>query len=460
MEGSRLAVLFSNLDKKERSEVTRAVHTPYFNVREDVAALWQLLCKQQALPTKEAVFAAIYPNLPYDAQKVRALMSWLLDLVERVLAIRAFEQAAIPPKLYLLRAFRQKGLTQHFREIAKEIGEKQRDIGQQDSAFYQQSYEMEWLNYELSSINRATELNLQVISDTLDIGFMVEKLRQSCFLLAHQAVFKKDYDTGLLSLLLSHIAAKEELLAIPAIRTYYYCYFALKEPTQTAHFEVFSAAILEFHSLFSESDIRDLYLAAVNYCIKKHNGGEQDYARRGLELYKKGLSEGFLLENNTLSRFAFHNIVAWALLFEEYEWAEGFIAEYRNRLERTYRDSMFSFCSAKLEYSRRNYEAAMLLLQRAEYRDTLLALAAKTILMKIYYELDEFDALDAHLSSMRAYLKRKRVLGYHKTNYQNIINYTQKLTTIFNNSQKISALREAIFAEAILTEKEWLLAQL
>jgi hypothetical protein len=112
-----------------------------------------------------------------------------------------------------------------------------------------------------------------------------------------------------------------------------------------------------------------------------------------------------------------------------------------------------------LEYSRRNYEAAMLLLQKAEYRDILLGLAAKTILMKIYYELDEWETLEAHLSSMKAYLIRKRVMGYHKTNYQNIIKYTKKLMLREGNTA-VATLREAIEKEDILTEKEWLLAQL
>jgi hypothetical protein len=289
-------------------------------------------------------------------------------------------------------------------------------------------------------------------------------LIQDCLLLSHQAVYKKDYDTGLLDSILHYLSEKTELLTIPAIRIYYYCFLALKEPTQVAHFELFRKGILEFAQLFEAADIRDLYLMATNYCIKKHNDGDENFARQGLELYKKALSEGFLLENNILSRFTYRNIVTWGLLFKEFDWTEDFIQNYRNRLERSYRDSMFSFCSARLEYSRKNYKAAMLLLQKAEYRDTLLALAAKTILMKIYYELDEFEALDAQLSSMRAYLKRNRVLGYHKTNYLNIINYTKKIsesvTLNIGKSAARQALREAIEKENILTEKEWLLAQL
>jgi hypothetical protein len=293
--------------------------------------------------------------------------------------------------------------------------------------------------------------------------------------LSHQAVYRKEYDAGLLEAVLQRIEAKPELLEQhAALRIYYYCYWSLKNSIQVAHFEQFRNDLLSQYLIFSESDIRDLYLMAINYCIKKNNSGEVDFARQGLELYKTALEQGFLLENNILSRFTYHNIVAWALLQKEYDWTEQFINGYKNRLERTYRDSMFSFCTAKLAYSRKQYEVVLELLQKAEYRDTLLALAAKTILMKIYYETDEFDALDAHLASMRTYLSRKRVMGYHKTNYLNIINYTKKISEnaginvginagrVQNPASVISrnALREAIEKENILTEKEWLLAQL
>jgi hypothetical protein len=63
-------------------------------------------------------------------------------------------------------------------------------------------------------------------------------------------------------------------------------------------------------------------------------------------------------------------------------------------------------------------------------------------------------------------------MGYHKTNYLNIINYTKKISenaTLNANAGRVqnpasvisrNALREAIEKENILTEKEWLLAQL
>lgn len=460
MKDSRLAELFLQLSKKECLEIEKALESPFFNQRKELITLWHLLSQTKEIPSKETVFKALFPTEKYDAQKIYFLMSWLHGLIERVLFILQIEEKEINKNLVLSELYRKKDLTKHFQHSLSDAKHKQQKIGKQDAVCFRENYEMELQQYEYSKHNRTVAQNLQNLHNALDYSYMIEKLQHACIAISHQTVYQTEYNTGLLPYIIQYIEKHEETLDVPTLKIYYYCYLSLTKPSEKAHFEAFKGLIVTYFNLFRTNDIRDLYLLAINYCIKKHNAGDESFAHIGLELYKKALIEGFLLENNTISRFAYRNIVAWALLFEEFAWTENFINDYKNRLERTYRDSMYSFCLSKLEYSRKNYQAAMLLLQRAEYRDILLALAAKTILMKIYYELDEYDVLEAHLSSMRAYIKRKRVLGYHKTNYLNIINFTQKLMLAENNKQKINDLREAIEKAEVLTEKEWLLDQL
>ena len=85
----------------------------------------------------------------------------------------------------------------------------------------------------------------------------------------------------------------------------------------------------------------------------------------------------------------------------------------------------------------------------------------KTLLLKIYYELDEFDLLQAHLDAMQNYILRKKVIGYHKTNYLNTIRYTKRLLSLnYYDKVSIKKLRKKLDEEEILTEKRWMLSQL
>jgi hypothetical protein len=174
-----------------------------------------------------------------------------------------------------------------------------------------------------------------------------------------------------------------------------------------------------------------------------------------------GLKEEYLLQNGQISRYSYYNCLAMALQSGEFEWARNFLYEYKDRINDKHRESAFSFGLTRLEYEEGNYDEALLLLQKADYRDLLLSLMAKTLQLKIYFETEEWDLLYAHLDAMQSFLNRKKVMGYHKTNFRNIVLYTRRILRL-RPSDKVSRsqLCKDIEAEEILTEQEWLLKQL
>jgi tetratricopeptide (TPR) repeat protein len=214
-------------------------------------------------------------------------------------------------------------------------------------------------------------------------------------------------------------------------------------------------------TLFPQSECRDLLLLSINYCIRNLNQGKTQYSHEGLELYKLALDQGFLFEKGEISRFTFRNAVAMGLKIGAFDWVENFILNTQNKLPKLHRDSMVSFNLARLAYEKKDYPQALEHLQKADYQDILLALAAKTLSLKIYYETQELRLLDAAIDSFKIFLRRKKVLAYHRENYQNFLKFLERLIAVnFSNMAKKNALRAAIFAEETLTEKEWFLSKL
>ncbi len=228
----------------------------------------------------------------------------------------------------------------------------------------------------------------------------------------------------------------------------------LRDSAEETHFIRFKALLLHYSGHFSYDELHGLYILALNYCVRRINAGAVRFSGEALELYKEGLEKGYLLEDGVLSRFTYHNVVAAGLQSGDLDWVRYFIHDYKNKLEKRYRESSFSFNLARLEYAQRNYGHVLELLQKANYRDPLLNLAAKSLLLKTYHDLGEFDLLQSHLDAMRNYIHRKRVIGYHRTNYLNMIRYTEKLMRLNAWDRKaVDALRDAVQAEEILTEK-------
>lgn len=466
MEKSRLIQILRTFSKKEVRDLRKWLQSPSHNQRDDVLALCESLVENDRLEKddaldKEEVFSSVYPGMPYDDAQMRQVMHFLLKAVEEFLIYEEWNEDPVKARITLARVYRRRQLGKLFQrtiDSAKEFQEKQ---PLRNLSFLENTYllEQEQYNY-LSGLKRTVPLNLQEVSDALDINFISTKLRQACLMLAHQTVFKVEYKIGLLGKVLDFVE-QEGHLDIPAIAIYYYSYKALKERDSEPHFQQLKQVLHQYEDMFPESEIRDIYLLAINYCIGRMNAGVKQYVRETFDLYKRGLEKKILLQDGYVSRFTFRNVVTNGTLLEEFEWTEHFINDFQQYLEEQYRESIVHYSMAKLYFEKKDYDRAMPLLHQVEYDDILMTLNARTMLMKMYYELDEFNALDSLLESMRMYMRRKKVIGYHKANFRNIIHLTKKLANINPyESKQTQQLQAEIESANPLTEKKWLLAQL
>jgi hypothetical protein len=225
-----------------------------------------------------------------------------------------------------------------------------------------------------------------------------------------------------------------------------------------AHFSSLKALLQEKAALFSVAETHDLFLMAINFCIRKINQQEEPYFREILDLYKTGLRHGALLEDGVLSRWTYNNITSAGLRLHEFEWVWTFLHEYLPLVAEEYRAGASHFNLARYHYEKSELREAMQHLLKIEYDDVLQNLTAKTMLSKIYYRLDEFDALENQLDSIQIYIRRKKVLGYHRDNYLAFVKFTRKLLAInMNNAAERTKLQEEIAAAPVLIERAWLL---
>jgi hypothetical protein len=339
-----------------------------------------------------------------------------------------------------------------------------------DFDYYEMTFKVEQEEYLFAGDSqRNAPRNLQELSDMLDVQYIAAKLKQSCLLMAHQTVYKIGYNTGLLDKTLEYVEERPALLEHRAIALYFYYYKAVTtaDLQADAYFEKYKNALLDSEKMFHDNEMRDLHIFAINYCTKKVNLqqlGFEEYFKTMLLLYKAGLKQGFWLEDGQLNPFIFKNIVSVALWLKEFEWTSNFINSYQTYLNIAHRNTYINFALSKLRFEEKAYDEALVLLQKVEYSDIFLNLNTKVMLMKIYYELDEYDVLESFLASFRTFINRKKQSGelqtYHQENYLNIIRFAQKLLTFnpFDKAEK-KRLKEEITGTKLLTEREWLLEQ-
>jgi hypothetical protein len=303
-------------------------------------------------------------------------------------------------------------------------------------------------------------LRLQKISNSLTDAYATELLRQACVMLSHKNVSQTIYKQVFLEAILEKIESKVYKCP-PSVSVYFHAYKALTDSTQLVDFQNLKRTIIHNNALFPVSETRDLYLLAINFCIKKLNSGERNYEIEALDLYKNGLENGAILENKQLSPYTYKNVMMLALKQGEYAWTEQFLLKFKKHLPEKERENLFKYNLALFHFRQKNYPQAMILLQEVTLKEVLFNLDARRVLMCIYYELGELTALDSLLESFNIFLHRQKDIGYHKNSYQNLIKFVKKLLVMdLKNPVLKTQLRKEIDETKELTERDWLLAQL
>jgi len=464
MEKSRLVRLLRSFSPAELRGLRRFAQSSLAGQRPEVGALLDLLIKPlregRPMPDKKTAFEGIFQLKTYDDHRVRLAMSGLYKLAGQFLAVRDLLDDVPAGQLRLAQVLRHRRLPEAARAAYGESSAAQARRPWRNADFYEEYYRcsLERHRFELDAPT-PEQLDLQTLSRALDQAFLARKLWQSCFMLAHQTAANTAYDFGLLEAALA-FAEGSDALATPAVAVYYHCYRALTQPGEETYFRAFKTQLLTHGDLFPMEERRDLFVLAINFCIRQYNAGNPLYLAEQFELYREGLAKKYFLTDGSLSRYTYLNAATSGLTMHELDWVEQFIHEYREALPAAHRESLFSFNLARLEYHRRSLGHALQLLQKADYKDLLLSLAAKMLQLKIFYELTEFDLLESHLQAFGTFIRRKKALGYHRENYLNTLHFTKKLleTNRFDKVER-AALRTEIEATKALAEREWLLRQ-
>jgi hypothetical protein len=467
MQNSRLLELFTALSKTEQRELGKFVRSPVFNQRADVEQLYDYLYANypfhnQQVIRRETVFGALFPGEAFDAAKMDYTMSFLFTAIKNYLVFKEQEADTTNEHIQLVKALRKRNLGRLFE---KEYNVAAKMLGNQpfrDADFHFHNYR---LHHERLSFDKQESRNLTAVfqdfSNELTAFFVAKKLWQACSAVLHKTVWQADMlEEDILEAILRHVERKD-YSRTPAVNLYYHCYKALTADDSLPWFESLRELIRMNYTHFPAHEVVDLYLVAINYCIRRFNNGERVFLEQAFKLYREGLELGAFLENNLLSRFTYNNVVMAGLLLKEFDWVERFLHEYKGFIETKHRESTFHYNLAIFYYQKPDYDKAMELLQKADFDDLMHNLSARRMLLKIYFEKDEREALNSLIISFKIFIYRHKELGgNHRDSYLNLIKFVRRLLSLDRyDKAAVAALKRELEATEPVAEKVWLLSQ-
>lgn len=465
MYKSKLISIFQTLTKQELRQLKKWVQSPIHNEHKDVQKLFEFLFTRYAfnekILRKERAWKYIYSTKNYKDLRMRHLMSFSLDVLENFVKYKGEKSAIFNQEKVLAKQYFEKKLLKPANQTVKRAEKHLEHYLPQDETYHYHQYELEVLKFDLRGTqNRTRATNIVEITNHASLFFMITTLRYAYIALSHQSLQKTKYNIPLLDSVLKEIE-QEEYHSYPILMIYYHGYQTLKDPTNETHFQELKTYLNTKGNVLGIREQHAVLLMTLNYAIKRLNTGEETYVREAFELYQKGLEEGVLIEGDQMSHFAYKNIVSLGIILKEYNWLDRFIPTYALKLEPSSQENYQHYSLARLTFARGKFEAAMELLVQAEYDDIMLNIGAKVMLLKLYYQQEYWDALDAFLESFRVFLNRKKELSYHKEHYTNLIALVKKVLSVpTNNKRSIIKLEEEIKTIHPLAERTWLLEQI
>ncbi len=328
-----------------------------------------------------------------------------------------------------------------------------------DDKFYFQEYLLEDIadkHFQSKELRQYDE-HLEKASAAFDRFYYAQKLKYLVAKLGWEKIISKPFERPMMEEVQA-IIKNYDLLEIPQIKVYYQLLLMLTQKDSEPYYEELKNNLANYSKLFPKKELTNLYSFISNYCAEKIRKGDKKYTRELMDVYIKGLEDGFFLDDGMVSPWLFKNMVKLGLGLKNYGWTAEFIADYSERLPEEKRKDAYYFNMADMFYAQKKYDEAIFYLNQVEFSDVHYSLGAKELLLRIYYTIGETEAFLSLVFSFRIYLKRNKLVTTEtKTAYDNFIRCVHQLHK--NDKKKIEVIEEKINNTKLLIARNWLLQQ-
>lgn len=474
MHNHKLIPVLKSFSRREMTRFLEFALSPYFNKHEGVRALVAYLSSvypdfDERHCRRELIFQAVFPGEAHGQPRLALLFTYTYRLLGQFLCAEQLEQEPPARDLLLLRGLRGRQLYQHYEKALEGARSRALEPPYRDSNWhyhqYQLAAEADYF-YTLTS-ERRTDNSLEQKQEALDCFYLAEKLRDACEMEVRSRILKLGRAPSGLSRAVEEARRQiEEKLGEPAIAMYYRLYRMISEGAPASYFEA-RRALEECQPYLPAPELKAIYNYLQNYCIQQINKGDAPFLEEIFRLYQAQLGHGLLLEGGQLSEWHYKNIVTTGLRLHELPWVRGFIEGFREKLPPEVRDNAYRFNLASYYYAARQYGEVLRLLTQVEYSDLRYNLGAKALLLRTYYDLEEFEALNSLADSFKQYLHRNKLMAdVRRQGYYNLFMLTRRAATLRYNlgyyspdrsRRELQKLQAGIRKAAAIFNKGWLL---
>jgi hypothetical protein len=473
MLSKKLVELLETFDRQELARFRKYLCSALFNENEDLIKLFDLVAPHlhpgsengnavSEQLSKQKVWKKMFPSQPYNDALLRRLCSDLTRHAYGFLTLSEYRSDPAREQNDLMKILVDRKLDKHFHGAARKLETVQIHSEKRDGEYHYHKYLSHYLAHlhrEQTGLKVDTFEDLELADMHLDCFYFGRKLKHYCDALDYRNTLSIEADIKLFPDMLGYLEGGE-VLDEPSVQAYYLVARMLLDPQSERYFQQLKKLLAERGAAFTRKELDTLYIYLKNYCINtKINNGFSEYFHELFDIFRTLLQQEVLFQNGRLDPQDYKNIITVGLQIGEFDWVEDFIQRQTSRLPADNQENALNYNLAKVYFHQEQYERVIEQLREVEYRNLTYALGSKLMLLKTYFELDEYLALDSLIDSFRIYLRRNRMISRDvKRQYLNVLRFVKKLSNVDPyDKQALSRIKQQVIDCKALAAKKWLL---
>lgn len=474
----KLFTLLQGISSKEMKHLRKMVVSPYYLRHAKTIDLFDFL--EPFHPdfnspelSRENIYAQLYPNVPFNSQRLRDVMFFLLEVVEHFLVNKYLKEHAIEYRQILIRQLQKQRM---FTYLTDELKTTQRLIDKMLGG-ETRLWATAFIEKQIFTLNETTSdlpaINTNAYRAVLEnwLKWLQVKLLEQAAIIAEDENLYTNSPLPQLITLLNQKLSKSTDIEIEAFQKV----FNLKTQKQSDDYEALKTFVVENLHLLENK----LKYYCVQYLFEYLNIRAFD-AKNSILLsddyfrWKQMLRDMEIEIWGSISAPNFYNEFIEYIKRNQLEEAEAYIHKYMHLLPSgSSKKNFTNFIWANLYYSRKEFDKCIDCLNHTDLKALgFLRFQYKQLMILVFFEKNEFDFVAYQLDSFRHYIKGKSLrkeLYRAYSNFHHTVarilklytgNYSRKKITSFKHKLKTNpppALAKWAFSkiDVLLERTKW-----
>jgi hypothetical protein len=470
MQNSKLIQGLKKLNTREFRRFSEFVDSPFYNKNKNVRVLMESLTKyypkfENDDLTEDTIYMEVFPGCSFDYFKIRNLLSELFQLYKKYLKIISYEKKPIEAEINLLNELHERGLDVAYRQSDKVVQRYLDKSKVKDEEFYFIKHNLDRINtahykfekskYTFDSIQTEFDSFLQYSLTGLlhHYSKMLHNrnhgninYRMDMFEEVHEYIKGKDFDYS------PSCQIYKQIILVELNR-------------DEGDYRKLQALKGKYSDQISKEDLYNVLLVINSFAVHRLQLGDVRYYKDRFLSLKEIIEHKFFADAILFPNFI--TTFTAACMANDYKWAAQFIESYKNGI--TPKEELFNtltYCEAFLAYRKGDFEKALELFAKTNFKLFLFKVMVRSYMIRIYYEKNMHEQILNAVDAFRHYLKSEKLISdEQKEVHYEFLKYISLLSNIKLEHNKKSRDEALMMAEKsihqmksnMMSVKNWLL---